>query len=45
MVGVTTDDVDVIGRKWKVTARLVDRETGELVATVRQSCPVGTGRE
>jgi len=38
--GVTTDDVDVISRKRKATARLVDRETGELVATARKSCRI-----
>jgi hypothetical protein len=41
--GVTTDDVDVITRKRKATARLVDRDTGQLVATARKSCPLRNG--
>jgi hypothetical protein len=37
---MTTDDVDVITRKRKATARLVDRDTGQLMATARKSCPL-----
>lgn len=36
----TTDDTDIITRKRKATARLVDRATGQLVATARKSCPL-----
>lgn len=38
----TTDETKIISRKNRPTCRLVDRETGELVATARKSCPVGT---
>lgn len=37
----TTDRTDILTRKHAATARLVDRETGELVATARKSCPIG----
>ena len=36
----TTDDTDIISRKRKATARLVDRDTGQLVATARKSCSI-----
>ena len=36
----TTDRTDIISRKNRPTCRLVDRETGELVATARKSCPI-----
>ena len=35
----TTDETHVITQKRKATCRLVDVETGELVATARKSCP------
>lgn len=34
----TTDRTEIIRRKGAPTARLVDRETGELVAMARRSC-------
>jgi len=34
----TTDRTKIISRKNRPTCRLVDRETGELVATARKSC-------
>jgi len=34
----TTDETEIIRRKASPTARLVDSETGELVATARKSC-------
>ncbi len=34
----TTDRTDILSRKDRPTCRLVDRETGELVATARKSC-------
>jgi hypothetical protein len=37
----TTDETHIISRKRKATARLVDRDTGQLVATARKSCPIG----
>jgi len=36
----TTNDTHVIARKGRPTCRLVDVETGELVATARKSCPL-----
>jgi len=36
----TTDETHIITRKRRATARLVDVETGELVATARKSCPL-----
>lgn len=36
----TTDETDIISRKERPTCRLVDRETGQLVATARKSCPL-----
>jgi hypothetical protein len=36
----TTDSTDIISQKRKATARLVDRDTGQLVATARKSCPL-----
>lgn len=38
----TTDETHVLTRKRKPTCRLVDRETGRLVATARKSCPLDT---
>lgn len=39
----TTDETHVITRKRKPTCRLVDRESGQLVATARKSCAIGSG--
>lgn len=39
----TTDDTDIISRKERPTCRLVDRDTGQLVATARKSCPLPNG--
>ena len=39
----TTDDTDIISRKGRPTCRLVDRETGQQVATARKSCPLPNG--
>jgi hypothetical protein len=36
----TTDETEIIRRKESPTARLVDSETGELVATARKSCSI-----
>ena len=36
----TTNETHVIARKGRPTCRLVDVETGELVATARKSCPL-----
>jgi len=36
----TTDETHILTRKRKATCRLVDVETGQLVATARKSCPV-----
>jgi len=36
----TTDETHILTRKRKVTCRLVDAETGQLVATARKSCPL-----
>lgn len=36
----TTDDTDIVSRKERPTCRLVDRDTGQLVATARKSCPL-----
>jgi hypothetical protein len=41
----TTDETKIISRKNSPTCRLVDRETGELVATARKSCPIGSPEE
>jgi hypothetical protein len=38
----TTAETTIIHRKGEPTARLVDRESGETVATARRSCAVGT---
>jgi phage terminase Nu1 subunit (DNA packaging protein) len=34
----TTDETHILTRKQKATCRLVDAETGQLVATARRSC-------
>lgn len=39
----TTDETHVISRKERPTCRLVDRDTGQLVATARKSCPLPNG--
>jgi hypothetical protein len=36
----TTDETHILTRKRKPTCRLVDVETGELVAMARKSCPL-----
>ena len=36
----TTDETSIISQKGEPTCRLVDRETGQLVATARKSCPL-----
>jgi len=36
----TTDRTKILSRKNRPTCRLVDRETGRLVATARKSCPL-----
>lgn len=36
----TTDETHILTRKRKATCRLVDAETGQLVATARKSCPL-----
>jgi hypothetical protein len=36
----TTDETHILTRKRKPTCRLVDAETGQLVATARKSCPL-----
>ena len=36
----TTDETSIISEKNEPTCRLVNRETGQLVATARKSCPL-----
>jgi len=36
----TTDETHIITQKRKATCRLVDRETGQVVATARKSCRI-----
>lgn len=36
----TTDETHILTRNRKPTCRLVDVETGQLVATARKSCPL-----
>lgn len=36
----TTDRTEIIRRKGAPTARLINAETGKLVATARKSCPL-----
>lgn len=41
----TTDETHVISRKGRPTCRLVDRDTGQLVATARKSCSIDRNQQ